>query len=223
MTCPGGCRGSNGGPDRSEGNVIAGNHIRLCENIGIGTASNGTVITNNSVSDIGVGAATTYTLLGQRTSIASGGSGYTVGDILTFSGGRYIKPAQVQVTAVGAGGTVTSITLPNRFTNYYLGVYTATPANPISVRGGSGTGAAFDTTWNARALKYAGIAVIDAANVTITNNTSGNTAGNSAQRYGIALLHQLTDPSHVTMSGNTLSGNAVASVSPLIKAGGRQR
>ena len=215
--------GSNGGPDRSEGNVIAGNHVKLCENIGIGTASNGTVITNNSVSDIGVEAATTYTLLGQRTTIASGGSGYTVGDILTFVGGRYIKPAQVQVTAVSAGGTVTSITLPNRFTNYYLGVYTATPASPISVRGGTGTGATFDTTWNVRALKYAGIAVIDAANVTITNNTSGNTAGNSAQRYGIALLHQLIDPSHVTMSGNTLSRNAVASVSPLMKAGGRQR
>jgi len=215
--------GSNGGPDRSEGNVIAGNHVKLCENIGIGTASNGTVITNNLVSDIGVGAATTYTLLGQRTTIASGGSGYTVGDILTFAGGRYIKPAQVQVTAVGAGGTVTSITLANRFTNYYLGVYTATPASPISVRGGAGTGATFDTTWNARALKYAGIAVIDAANVTITNNTSGNTAGNSAQRYGIALLHQFTDPSRLTMSGNTLSGNAVASVSPLMKAGGRQR
>ena len=179
------------------------------------------MITNNSVPDIGVGAATTYTLLWQRTTIAFAGSGYTVGDILTFVGGRYVKPAQVRVTAVGTGGTVTSVTLPNRFTNYYLGVYTATPENPISVRGGTGSGATFDTTWNARALRYAGIAVIDAANVTITNNTSGNSAGNNAQRYGIALLHQLTDPSHVKMSCNTLSGNAVASVSPLIEAGGR--
>jgi len=215
--------GSNGGPDKSEGNMIVGNHIRLCENIGIGTASNGTVITNNSVSDIGVGTATTYTLLGQRVTIASGGSGYMVGDILTFIGGRYIEPAQVQVTAVGAGGTVTSITLSNRFTSYYLGVYRATPPNPISVRGGSGTGATFDTTWNARALKYAGIAVVDAANVAITNNTSGNSRGNTAQRYGVALLRQFTAPSHLTMSGNTLSGNADASVSPLMKAGGPAR
>jgi hypothetical protein len=92
-----------------------------------------------------------------------------------------------------------------------------------SVSGGTGIGAAFDTTWNPRALRYAGIAVVDAANVTITNNTSGSSAGNSAQRYGIALLHQFTDPSRLTMSGNTLSGNAVASVSPLMKAGGRQR
>jgi hypothetical protein len=215
--------GANGGRDRSEGNVIVGNHVTLCENIGIGTASNGTVITNNSVSDIGVGAATTYTLLGQRTTISSGGSGYMMGDILTFVGGRYIEPAQVQATAVGAGGTVTSIILPNRFTSYHLGVYTATPANPISVRGGSGTGATFDTTWNARALKYAGIAVVDAANVTITNNNSGNSARNTTQRYGVALLHLFADPSHLVMSGNTLSGNAVASVSPLLKAGGRER
>src|SRR5712692_10109811 len=35
--------GANSGPDASEGNVIAGNHITRCENIGIGTASNGTV------------------------------------------------------------------------------------------------------------------------------------------------------------------------------------
>jgi hypothetical protein len=215
--------GGNGGPDRSEGDVIVGNHVTRCENIGIGTASNGTVITNNSVSDIGVGAATTYTLLGQRTTIASGGSGYTVGDILTFIGGRYLKPAEVQVTAVGAGGTVTSITLPSRFTSYYLGVYSATPANPISVSGGTGSGATFDTTWNARALKYSGIAVVDAGNVTITNNTSGNSAGNNGQRYGVALLRQFTSPSHVTISGNTLSGNAVASVSPVLKASGRER
>lgn len=215
--------GGNGGPDKSEGNVIAGNHVTQCENIGIGTASNGTVITNNSVSDIGVGAATTYTLLGQKTTISSAGSGYAVGDILTFIGGRYLKPAEVQVTAVGAGGTVTSITLANRFTSYYLGVYTATPSNPISVSGGTGSGATFDTTWNARALKYSGIAVIDAANVTITNNISGNSAGNNGQRYGVALLRQFAAPSHVTMSGNALSGNAVAAVSPVMNLSGRAR
>lgn len=214
---------ATGGPDKSEGNTISGNRISRCENIGIGTASNGTVISNNSVSDIGAGAGTTYTLLGQRTDIASSGSGYTVGDILTFAGGRYIKPAQVQVTAIDAGGSVTSITLPSRTTSYHLGVYTATPPNPISVKGGSGTGAAFNTSWNPRALKYAGIAVVDAANVAITNNTTGNSPGNTAQRYGIALLRVFTNPSHVTMSGNTFSGNAVASVSPVLQAGGRSR
>jgi len=57
------------------------------------------------------------------------------------------------------------------------------PSNPISVKGGSGTSAALSTTWNARALEYAGIAVVDAANVAITHNTSGNSRGNSAQVF----------------------------------------
>jgi len=201
--------------------LIVGNDVTACENIGIATASNGTVITNNSVSNIGAGARVTYTLLGKRTAIVSGGKGYKVGDVLTFVGGQYVKPAQVQVTAVGAGGAVTSITLPNGITSYYLGVYTAPPINPISVKGGSGTGAAFDSTWNARALRYAGIAVVDAANVVIRNNRSGNSAGKAVQRYGVALLRQFTAPPHVMMSGNALSGNAVASVSPMMKAGGR--
>ena len=212
---------ANPGPDKSEGNVISGNRISLCENIGIGTASNGTVISDNTVSDIGMRARTTYTLLGQRTAIASGGHGYSVGDVLTLVGGQYIKPAQVQVAAVGAGGSVTSITLPSRTTAYYLGVYTVPPSNPVSVKGGNGAGATFSTTWNGRALKYAGIAVVDAANVAITNNRSGNNPGHTGQRYGVALLRQFTAPSHLTMSGNTFSGNAVSSVSPLMQAGGR--
>ena len=214
---------ANPGPDKSEGNTIVGNRISVCENIGIGTASNGTLISDNTVSDIGRRARTTYTLLGQRVTTASGGHGYSVGDVLTFVGGQYIKPAQVQVTAVGAGGTVNSITLPSRTTAYYLGVYTTPPPNPVSVKGGNGTGATFSTPWNARALKYAGIAVVDAANVAITNNRSGNSPGNTGQQYGIALLRQFTAPSHVTISGNTLSGNGAASVSPVMQAGGRAR
>src|SRR6202035_1141355 len=112
------------------------------------------VITNNSVFDTGVGARTTYTLRGQHTEIVSGGRGYTVGDILTFVGGRYVKPAQVQVSAVGTGGRVASITFPSQATSCYLGVYTAPPPNPVSATGGSGTGATFTTTtWNARCLR----------------------------------------------------------------------
>jgi len=206
--------GANSGPDTSEGNVIVGNHVTACENVGISTASNGTLITKNTVSDTGLHAAHTYTLLGQKTTIVSGGSGYTVGDILTFVGGKYIKPAQVQITAIGIGGKVTSVTLPNRSTAYYLGVYTVRPPKPIFVTGGSGTGATFDTTWDARGLEYAGIAIADAANVAVTNNISGNNPGNTAQQYGVALFYQHTKPMHLTMSNNTLSRNAVASVAP---------
>jgi hypothetical protein len=215
--------GANTGPDASEGNVIIGNRVTRCEGGGIGTGSNGTLITKNTVLDTGVGALPTYTLLGQRTSIAAGGRGYRIGDILSFVDGRYIKPAEVQVTAVDAKGGVMSITLPSGSTCFYLGVYTVTPSNPISVKGGRGTGATLNTTWNARGFQCAGIGVVDAANVTITNNTSSNSAGSTAQRYGIALFRLHTQPSHLTISGNALSGNAVASVSPILQAGGRAR
>lgn len=207
--------GANTGPDASEGNVIIGNRVTRCQAGGIGTGSNGTVITKNTVLDTGVGAFPTYTLLGQRTAISSAGRGYRIGDVLTFVGGRYIKPAQVQVTGVGPGGEVTSTNI------YYLGVYTVTPANLISVKGGHGTGATVNTTWNARGFQCAGIGVIDAANVTITNNISSNSAGNTAQRYGVALFRLHTGPSHLTISGNALSGNAVSSVSPVMRGGGR--
>jgi hypothetical protein len=209
--------GTNTGPDASEGNVIIGNRVTQCEAGGIGTGSNGTVITKNTVLDTGTEAFPTYTLLGQRTSISSGGRGYRIGDILTFVGGRCVKPAQVQVTGIGPSGEVTTTNV------YYLGVYTAILGNLISVKGGHGTGATVNTTWNPRGFQCAGIGVTDAANVTITNNVSSNSAGSTAQRYGIGVFRLHTAPSHLTITGNALSGNAVASVSPLMRAGGRAR
>jgi len=208
--------GSTTGPDKSEGNEIIGNRVTLCEGGGIGTASNGTLISRNTVLDTGVGAVPSYTLLRQKPSIMSGGRGYRIGDILTFVGGQYVKPAQLRVTGVNAAGEVTAITV------YYLGVYTAIPSNVISIKGGAGTGATFSTTWNGRGLHCAGIGVTDAANVTISNNISGNSTGSTAQRYGIALFRLHTQPSHLNISGNTLSGNAVASISPLMRAGGHR-
>ena len=214
--------GANAGPDSSEGNAIIGNHVTHCENVGIGCASNGTLITGNSVSDIGAGASVTYTLLGQKTIIVRGGSGYRVGDILTLIGGTAIKPAQVQVASVDRTGAITSITLANHFTNYYLGAYSAPPDNPISVTGGSGIGAAVSTTWNQRDLQCAGIEVLDASYVAITNNQSGNTNSNRSQRYGVALLYRSTHPSHLTIANNNLSANSVSPISSLMPIGGRR-
>ncbi len=211
--------GTNAGPDSSEGNAIIGNHVTHCENVGIGCASNGTLITGNSVSDIGAGAAVTYTLLGQKTMTIRGGSGYAVGDILTLTGGTSIRPAQLQVASVDGSGAITSITLPNHSTYYYLGAYTAPPKNPISVAGGSGRGAAFGTTWNRRDLQCAGIEVLDASYVTITSNVSGNTGGNRSQRYGVALLYRSTPPSHLTIANNNLSANSVSQILPVTPIG----
>jgi hypothetical protein len=209
--------GGNSGPDASEGDVVVGNHVTACQNVGISTASNGTQISNNTIFDTGLGAVQTYSLLGQKTNIVSRGRGYNVGDVLTFIGGRYVRPAQVQVTSVGVNGEISSVTLPNGSTGYYLGVYTVTPPNVIEVEGGSGTGATFDTTWNTRGLERAGIAIADAMNVAIDNNISCNSPGNSSQQYGLVLFYRYTKPLRLSVSKNAFDRNAVASIAPLKK------
>jgi hypothetical protein len=68
--------------------------------------------------------------------ITSGGTGYTVNDVLTFVGGTFTLASQVRVTAVSAG-VITAISTTNG------GIYSIVPTNPISVTGGTGTGATF--------------------------------------------------------------------------------
>lgn len=78
--------------------------------------------------------------------ITSGGSGYTAGDVLTLSGGTlggggYV--ATLTVSTVSAG-VITAITVSN------YGAYTTPPTSPVSVTGGTGTGATFTPTWIVR-------------------------------------------------------------------------
>jgi hypothetical protein len=71
--------------------------------------------------------------------IANGGTGYTVGDVLTFSGGTGVFNATASVASVSAG-VITGLTFSSG------GAYTVVPTNPISVTGGTGTGATFNFT-----------------------------------------------------------------------------
>lgn len=73
------------------------------------------------------------------TSIASGGTGYTIGDVLTLSGGTFTTAIQFTVTTVSSGA-VTGVSVTN------FGNYTAIGANPVSCTGGTGTGATFNVS-----------------------------------------------------------------------------
>ncbi|MBL5911244.1 GDSL-type esterase/lipase family protein [Enterobacter asburiae] len=75
--------------------------------------------------------------------ITAGGTGYTVGDTLTVSGGVYAAQTKLRITTVGTGGAVTAAAV------IQPGVYTTTPVNPAAVSGGTGSGATFTLTWNA--------------------------------------------------------------------------
>lgn len=75
-------------------------------------------------------------------SVSNGGAGYTIGDTLTVSGGTFTTPAQLTVVSMG-GGLVTVVGVAGP------GAYSVAPTNPVSVTGGTGSGALFDLTCTA--------------------------------------------------------------------------
>jgi hypothetical protein len=80
---------------------------------------------------------------GTSISIAAGGTGYAVNDVLTFSGGTKATAAQATVTSV-SGGVVNGISLLTE------GDYTVTPADPIAttVAPAGGSGCTINGDWD---------------------------------------------------------------------------
>jgi hypothetical protein len=74
--------------------------------------------------------------------VASGASGYTVGDTLSVVGGFSQITAELTVTTIGGSGAVTGVSISN------AGAYTEIPTNPVTVTGGTGSGATFDIVFD---------------------------------------------------------------------------
>lgn len=73
--------------------------------------------------------------------IVAAGTLYTAGDTLTVVGGTGTA-ATITVDTVGGGGDVTAATIATG------GLYSSTPTNPVSVTGGTGSGATFNLTYS---------------------------------------------------------------------------
>lgn len=73
--------------------------------------------------------------------IISGGTGYSVNDTLTLTGGTFTTAATLNVDAV-SGGVITAVSITSPGEGY-----TQEPTAPISVTGGTGTGATFSGTF----------------------------------------------------------------------------
>ena len=73
--------------------------------------------------------------------VTDGGTGYTVGDVLTVVGGAYSVPTQLTVLTLGASDAVATVQISN------AGAYTLAPGNPVDVTGGSGADATFNITF----------------------------------------------------------------------------
>lgn len=120
--------------------------------------------------------------------LVSGGTGYTVGDLLTVSGGSNVAYAlTIRVLAV-SGGVITSAGIER------AGAYGTTPSNAVAVTGGTGSGATFNITWNVTAPAQYSSVVNVAANsglikytghaIGATTGGIGNTARGSAEWIG---------------------------------------
>lgn len=88
-------------------------------------------------------AAATGRSLQTVDSVAAGGSGYSVGDIITLTGGTFSIAAQLEVLTVSSGAVLT-------VRIYNAGVYTVDPSDPVtqgSVSPSGGSGATFNCTF----------------------------------------------------------------------------
>ncbi len=113
-------------------------------NTGSGYTSVPTATVSAPTTAGGVQATISFSMqLATTPTITDGGTGYTVGNVLTLVGGTFTTAATVTVSTVSAG-VITGITVSS------FGAYTVLPTSPASVTGGTGSGATFTTSWSVR-------------------------------------------------------------------------
>ena len=131
----------------------------------------------------GATAAVAAMQLNSITSLASGGTGYTVNDVLTINNGTFSAAATLTVTTVNGTGAVTAAVINDP------GVYTILPANAVSVSGGTGTGAAFNLDWSVRLLQ-----LLTAGSGYTANPTVSFSSGTAAATANVSNNGVLYDP-----------------------------
>jgi hypothetical protein len=73
--------------------------------------------------------------------IQSGGTGYTVGDVLSIVGGTPTGATATATVSTVSSGVITGISVTTGSN------YSVLPSNPVSVTGGTGTGATLNLSW----------------------------------------------------------------------------
>lgn len=94
----------------------------------------------NSSGGIAVFQSLAFTREAVSATVSAGGTGYTVGDDITISGGTFETAAVFNVDSV-SGGVVTGVSLVT------AGKYSALPSNPASTTGGTGSGCTLTVTY----------------------------------------------------------------------------
>ncbi len=106
--------------------------------------------------------------------VFAAGNGYKVGDLLTVQGGTASAATQLQVTAIGAGGTVAGVSIVTP------GAYGIVPGNPvgvIDVTTPAASNATFNLTYSGGSNTVASANIVGGAitGVTITSGGAGYT------------------------------------------------
>jgi len=159
----------------------------------------------------GTQATGTVGMAGLTISLASGGSGYAIGDTITLTGGTFTQ-AIVLIVATLSGSAVATFTTNN------FGTYSVLATNPISQgsSSGAGTGATFNVTaWQVRTTAYtitnAGSGYVEQPTVTFS---SGSATAYAVVGSGSIVRGLGTTTSFYTPSGELLRLNDLLQSTP---------
>jgi hypothetical protein len=155
--------------------------------------------------------ATATAVINGITSIQSGGTGYTVNDVLTVVGGTATtQTTQLTVSTVSAG-VITGVTI-SRF-----GTYSTTPTNPADVTGGTGTGATFNLNYAVQTsftITNAGSGYVEQPTVTFSGG-----GGSGAAAYAVVGSSTTVKTIGANLSFNTPGSGEVFRVSDTSSTG----
>jgi hypothetical protein len=148
----------------------------------------------------GVQATATVTMGINTASVASGGTGYAVGNVLSVVGGTSVSGAGTLTVSAVSGGVITAVTSTN------FAPYSVLPSSPVSVTGGSGSGATFNPLWFTASfiITNAGSGYVEQPTVTLSGGGGSGAAAYASVGSGTT-VRSLGN----TMSFNTPSGQQV--------------
>lgn len=139
--------------------------------------------------------------------IATAGTGYTVGDVITLPGGGILHVATITGSGTGPIATVTVAT-PGNYTQPTI------PTNPVAGTGGTGTGATFTLTFPT-GLTLSAFYTGSLGNSMQSTISAGSNNSNAAPTFKITIglpgqVYEIFD--NIGGTGNTLYANMVSAV-----------
>lgn len=144
-----------------------------------------TVVISAPTTAGGVQATATVTVSTTGTpTIVSGGTGYTVGDVLSIVGGTPVSVAATMTVTSVSGGVVTAAS----YTNFAQ--YTTPPTGTISVTGGTGSGATFNISFavtTAFTITNAGSGYVEQPTVTFSGGGGSGAAAYASVGSGTTI------------------------------------